>query len=76
MCVGGAVASLDGEADVILPLVVLLPQLLLQLVLLLEGTGLRNVFGGGGGVAARAVLPQGRAPLWMCLARVLQPLSG
>lgn len=56
---GGAVASLDGEADVILPLLLLL--LLLQL--LFEGTGLQSVFGGG--VAACPVLLLGGTPLWM-----------
>lgn len=59
VCGGGAVASLDGEADVILPLLLLL--LLLQL--LLEGTGLQSVFGRG--VAACPVLLLGGAPLWM-----------
>lgn len=76
MCVGGAVASLDGEADLILLLLLLLLQLLLQLHLLLEGTSLHSVFGSHGGVAARPVLLQGRAPLWMCSASVLQPLKG
>ncbi len=76
VCVGGAVASLDGETDLILPLLLLLLllHLLLQLLLLLEGTSLHSVFGGHGRVAARPVLLQGRAPLWMCSASVLQPL--
>lgn len=75
--VGGAVASLDGEADLILPLLLLLflLHLLLQLLLLLEWTSLHGVLGGHGGVAARPVLLQGRAPLWMRLASVLQPLE-
>lgn len=59
VCGGGAIASLDGEADVILPLLLLL--LLLQL--LLEGTGLQGVLGGG--IAACPVLLLGGAPLWM-----------
>lgn len=63
-CVGGrAVASLDGEADLLLLLLlVLLLQLFLQLLLLLEGTRLRGLFGGHGGVAARPVLLKGGAP--------------
>lgn len=73
VCVGGAVASLDGEADLILLLLVFLLFLLLlfllllflQLLLLLEGTSLHCVFRGHGGVAACSVLLQGRAPLWM-----------
>lgn len=74
--VGGAVASLDGEADLIFPLLLLLffLHLLLQLLLLLEWTSLHGVHGHGG-VAARPVLLQGGAPLWMCLASVLQPLE-
>lgn len=75
VCVGGAVASLDGEADLILPLLLLLLQLFLQLLLLLEWTSFHSVFGGHGGVAACPVLPQGRTPLWMRLAGVLQPLT-
>lgn len=76
VCVGGAVASLDGEADLILPLLLLLLllQLLLQLLLLLKGTSLHIVFGGHGGVVACPVLLQGRSPLWMRPASVLQPL--
>lgn len=73
--VGGAVASLDGEADLILPLLLLLLHLLLQLLLLLEWTSLHGVLRGHGGVAARPVLLQGGAPLWMRLASVLQPLE-
>lgn len=73
MCVGGAIASLDCEADVILPLLLflflllflLLILILLQLLLLLEGSSLHSVLRGHGGVAARPVLLQGRAPLWM-----------
>lgn len=72
VCVGGAVASLDGEADVILLLLLL--QLFLQLLLFLEGTSLHSVFRGHGGVAACPVLLQGRAPLWVCSTSVLQPL--
>lgn len=75
VCVGGAVASLDGEADLVLPLLLLLLQLFLQLLLFLEGTGLHSVFGGHRGVAACPVLLQGRAPLWICSASVLQPLA-
>ena len=77
VCVGGAVASLDGEADLFLPLLLLLLllQLFLQLLLLLEGASLHGVFRGHGGVAACPVLLQGGAPLWMCSAGVLQPLT-
>lgn len=75
MCVGGAVAPLDGEADLILPLLPLLFTLFFELLLLLEGTSLLSVCGGHGGVAACSVLLQSRAPLWMRSAGVLQPLA-
>lgn len=77
VCVGGAVASLDGEADFLSPLLLILLLLLqlLQLLFLHGGTGLHGVFGGHGGVAARPVLLQGRAPRWVGSARELQPLE-
>lgn len=61
VCVGGAIASLDGEADLILPLLFLL----LQLLLILEGTGLHGVFRSHLCVVTCPVLLQGRTPLWM-----------
>jgi len=72
VCVGGAVALLDGEADLIPPLLLLL---LLQLLLLPEGMSLHRVLGGQGGVAAYPVLLQGGAPRRVGLAGELQPLS-
>lgn len=71
VCGGRAVASLDGEADVIFPLFLLL----LQLLPLLQGTIFHSVFRGHGGVATRPVLFQGGAPVWISAAGVLQTLG-
>lgn len=71
MCGGGAVASLDGEADVLLALLLLL----LQLLPLLQGTIVHGVFRGRGGVTTRPVLFQGGAPARVGGAGVLQTLG-